>query len=86
LPIGTGIADPPPDARRRLDVSAPSAGTLSAAPSTVGTPPNTSGRKRSTRRQAFLTAFGLRQPDGDRTTSVAPAHSGANPCVSAPPT
>ena len=69
-----------------LETSAPSTGTFRAAASTVGTPPNTSGRKRSTRRQTLRTEFGLRQPDGVSTTSVPPAASGARPWVSAPPT
>ena len=67
-------------------MSASPGGTASVAASTVGTLDSASGLKRSTSRQMFFTAFGLRQPLGDSTTSEPPLDRVSSTCVSEPPT
>src|SRR5580658_4592026 len=86
LPTATGIADPPPAAYCKLDRSALPGGMANVAASTVGTLDSAWGLKRSTRPQMFLTAAGLRHPEGDRTTRQLPAAKVLNACVSEPPT
>src|SRR5215813_13318066 len=86
VPTATGIADPPPAANFRLEISAFPDGTPIAAASTVGTLENASHLKRSINAQMFLTELGLRHPAGDSTTRQPPALRVAKVCVSEPPT
>jgi hypothetical protein len=85
-PTATGIAEPPPAAKRRLDTSAVPCETAKVAASTVGTLDSASGLNRSTKPQMLRIEAGLRHPDGDSTTRQPPALRVAMACVSEPPT